>query len=102
VHISKIERVQRKFGRYAMRGLGWMDMYDLFLYVDLYALICLETLTRRRSDACVMFVFDVFSGRVGSPNLLSLVSVIAPRYRTRVAISCGLIFTALTTAFTNP
>jgi hypothetical protein len=28
-----------------------------------------------------MFVFDVLSGRVGSPNLLSLVNVIAPRYR---------------------
>jgi hypothetical protein len=28
-----------------------------------------------------MFVFDVFYGRVGLPNLLSLVKVIAPRYR---------------------
>jgi hypothetical protein len=30
-----------------------------------------------------MFIFDVLSGRVGSPNLLSLFNVIAPRYRTR-------------------
>jgi hypothetical protein len=47
------------------------------------ALICLETLTRRRSVACMLFVFDVLSGRVSSPNLLSLVNVIASCYLTR-------------------
>jgi hypothetical protein len=31
----------------------------------------------------VMFVFDVYSGKVASPCLLSLVNVIAPRYRTQ-------------------
>jgi hypothetical protein len=29
VHVNKIERVQRKFIRYALRGLGWTDMYNL-------------------------------------------------------------------------
>jgi hypothetical protein len=62
---------------------GHSDMYDLFPYVDRCALICLETVTRRRSDACVMFVFDVLSGRLGSPNLLSLVNVVGLRYRIR-------------------
>jgi hypothetical protein len=42
-------------------------MYDFLPYVNRCALICLETLTRRCCDACVMFVFDVLSGRVGSP-----------------------------------
>jgi hypothetical protein len=83
VHISRIERVQGKFVRYALRGLGWINMHDLPPYVNRYALIRLETLLRRRSDACVMFVSDVLSGRVGSPNLFSLVNVIAPRYYTR-------------------
>jgi hypothetical protein len=63
VHIIRIELMQRKFVRYALRGLGWTDMYDLPPYVDRCALICLETLTRRRTD--------VLSGRVGSPNLHS-------------------------------
>jgi hypothetical protein len=26
---NRIDRGQRKFVRYALRGLGWMDMYDL-------------------------------------------------------------------------
>jgi ribosomal protein L17 len=41
------------------------------------------TLAKRRSDTFEMFVFDVLFGRIGSPKLLSLVNVIAPRYRTR-------------------
>jgi hypothetical protein len=60
VHVNRNERVQRKFVRYALRGLGWTDMYDLPLYVYRCALIHLETLTIRRSDAFVMFVFDVW------------------------------------------
>jgi hypothetical protein len=60
-------------------------MYDLVPYVDRCALICLETLTRRCCDVCVMFVFDVLSGRVGSLNLWSLDIVIAPHYPIR----CG-------------
>jgi hypothetical protein len=82
VHISRIERVQRKFAGYALQELEWADMYNLPSYVDRCALICLETLTRIRSDACLMFVFDVLSGKAGSLNLLSLVNVIAPHYRT--------------------
>jgi hypothetical protein len=79
VHVNRIERVQRQLIRYALRGLGWTDMYDLPPYVGPCALIRLKTLTRRRSDACVMFVFDVLSDRVGSPNSLSLLNVIAPQ-----------------------
>jgi hypothetical protein len=33
-HIDGIEHVQRKFVKYALRGLGWTDMCDLPPYVD--------------------------------------------------------------------
>jgi hypothetical protein len=59
-------------------------VYDFPPYVERVALIRFETLTRRRSNPCVMFVFDVLSDRFGSPNLLSFVNVIAPRSRTGV------------------
>jgi hypothetical protein len=29
VHVDKVERVQRRFIRYALRGLGWTDTYDV-------------------------------------------------------------------------
>jgi hypothetical protein len=58
-HINRIERVQRKFVRYAMRGLGWMDMCDLPPYVDRCALIRLETLAERRvmHASCLFLIF---------------------------------------------
>jgi hypothetical protein len=69
-HIDRIERVQRKFVRYALRGLRWTDMCNLPPYGDRCALIRLETLAERRANACVMFIFDILSGRVNSSNLL--------------------------------
>jgi hypothetical protein len=58
-------------------------MFNLTPYVDRYALIRLETLAERRASACVMFIFDILSGRVNSSNLLSLISINAPWYHTR-------------------
>jgi hypothetical protein len=75
--------VQRRFIRYALRGLGWTDMHDLPPYEDRCALLHLDTLAKRRSVACVMFIFDVLSGRVNSPGLLFVLNLIAPRYSTR-------------------
>jgi hypothetical protein len=43
----------------------------------------LTPLQKRRSIACVMFIFDVQSGRVNSPNLLSVLDLITPRYLNR-------------------
>jgi hypothetical protein len=77
-NIDRIERVQKKFVWYALRGLGWTNMCNLPPYVDRCALIRLETLAERRANACVMFIFDILSGRVNSSNLLSLISINAP------------------------
>jgi hypothetical protein len=68
--------VQRRLIQYALRGLGWTDMNDLPPYEDRCALLHLDTLTKRPSIACVMFIFDVLSGRVNSPNLLSVLDLI--------------------------
>jgi hypothetical protein len=82
VHISRIKCVhQKKFVRYSLRGLEWMNMYDLPPYVDRCTLFRLDMMTKRRSSAFVMFIFDVLSGWVISPNMLSLVSAIALCYQ---------------------
>jgi hypothetical protein len=33
--------------------------------------------------ACIMFILDILSGRMNSPNLLSALDLNTPRYRTR-------------------
>jgi hypothetical protein len=58
-------------------------MHDLPPYEDICALLHLDTLAKMRSIACVMFVFYVLSGRVNSPNLLSVLDLITPRYPSR-------------------
>jgi hypothetical protein len=61
VRVDRVEGVQRRFIRYALRGLGWADMHDLPPYEDICALLHLDTFAKRRSVACVMFIFDVLS-----------------------------------------
>jgi hypothetical protein len=81
--VDRVERMQMRFIRYALRGLGWTDMHDLPPYEDRCALLHLDSLAKRRSVAGVMFIFDVLVGRVNSPSLLSVLNLIAPRYPTR-------------------
>jgi hypothetical protein len=55
--VDKVERVQRRFIRYALRGLGWTDIYDLSPYEHRCALLRLKTLVKRRYISCIMFIF---------------------------------------------
>jgi hypothetical protein len=56
VRVDRVERVQSRFIRYALRGLGWTGMHDLPLppYEDRCAFLHLDTLTKRRSIACLI------------------------------------------------
>jgi hypothetical protein len=83
VRVEKVERVQGRFIRYALRGLGWTDLYDLPPYEHRCALLRLDTLVKRRSITCIMFIFDGLGGRMNSSNLLSALDLNTPRYRTR-------------------
>jgi hypothetical protein len=83
VRVDRVERVQRRSIRYVLLGLGWTDMHDLPPYEDRCILLHLDSLAKRRSIACVMFIFDVLSGRVNSPDLLSFLNLTAPQYLTR-------------------
>jgi hypothetical protein len=78
--VDKVERVQRRLIRYALRSLGWTDIYDLPPYEHRCALLRLDTLVKRRCIACIMFLFDILSGRMNSPNLFSDLNT--PRYQT--------------------
>jgi hypothetical protein len=49
VRVDRVERVQRWFIRYTLRGLGWTDMHDLLQYEDRCALLHLDVLHRKKS-----------------------------------------------------
>jgi hypothetical protein len=65
VRVDRVERVQSRLIRYALRGLGCTDMH-LPPYEDRWALLNLDTLAR--SIAFVMFILGVLSGRVRQFN----------------------------------
>jgi hypothetical protein len=83
VRVDRVEPVQRRFIRYALRGLGWADIYYLPPYEHRCALLCLATLVKRRSIACIIFIFDILSSRMNSPNLSLAHDLNTSQYRTR-------------------
>jgi hypothetical protein len=78
----RVDRVER----YTLRGLDWTDMHDLSPYEDRCALLHLDTLAKRRSVACVMFIFDILSGRMSSSIFLSVLNLITLQYPTRTSL----------------
>lgn len=75
VHIKRIEAVQKRFLRFALRHLPWSDPYRLPPYEDRLKLLGLSSLSKRREVAGVIFVHDIIAGEVDSPNLLSLINI---------------------------
>lgn len=83
VHSNNIESIQKKFLKYALRRLNWRDEFVLPSYISRCLLIDLETLSSRRNNACILFVFDILSGRVDSPQILELLNFRVPFRTTR-------------------
>jgi hypothetical protein len=102
VRVEKVERVQRRFIRYALRSFGWADIYNLPPYEHRYALLRLDTLVKRRSIACIMFIFNVMGGRMNSPSLLSALDLKTPHdIELRIPSFFELDSIARTTGFMN-
>ncbi|XP_053686710.1 uncharacterized protein K02A2.6-like [Sabethes cyaneus] len=72
VYINRIERVQKKFVRYAVRNLGWRD--EMPDYRSLCLLVGINSLSDRRILIDVLFLKDVVSGKYSAPYLCSQVT----------------------------
>lgn len=74
VHVKRIEAVQRRFIRFALRGLGWADPHNLPPYEDRLKLIRLQPLNKRRDVADILFVHQLLVGNIDCPSLLGMLS----------------------------
>ncbi|XP_055644162.1 uncharacterized protein LOC129780183 [Toxorhynchites rutilus septentrionalis] len=83
VHIQRIERVQKRFVRYALRGLPWNDPTNLPPYEQRCALIGMQTLESRRLMLQRIFIFDVLTDKIDCSYLLRNVSLHAPSRQLR-------------------
>lgn len=76
--ISRIESVQRKFVRHALKNLPWRDPENLPPYHERYRLLGIDTLEDRRHVAQTMFVAKVLRNEIDLPSLLADVNIYAP------------------------
>ena len=67
---KRIEDIQRRFVRYALRLLPWRDPFRLPSYESRCQLINLETLDARRDTARALTVADMLTSRIDCPGLL--------------------------------
>lgn len=78
VHIDRIEAVQRRFLRFALRGLPWINHLILPPYTARLRLISLNTLEDRRNRSRTVFAFDCLQGTINSPELLAVFNISVP------------------------
>jgi hypothetical protein len=82
-HINRIERIQEKFIKHALRQFRWNVNLDLSPYENRCRVLVMETLKKKRDVARVLLVFDLLSGKIDSPKLLSQINLSVPSYQTR-------------------
>lgn len=78
--VERIESVQRRFVRFALRLLPWRDPHRLPSYASRCQLIDLDALDVRRNVARALVVSDVLTSRIDCPALLQRLNILA---RTR-------------------
>lgn len=78
IWIARIESVQKKFVRYALRHLPWNDPVNLPAYENRCSLLGLETLEHRRTVSQAVFVAKVLLGETDSPETLVEFGIYAP------------------------
>ena len=83
VWIRRLEAVQSKFVRYALRFLPWRENQNMTAYTDRCRLLGIQTLEGRRRSSQAIFVAKVLTGRTDAPNILSQLNVYAPERRIR-------------------
>ncbi|KXJ80937.1 hypothetical protein RP20_CCG022795 [Aedes albopictus] len=79
----RIERVQRRFIRLALRHLPWRDPLNLPAYPARCRLLSMDTLAKRRKIQQAMFVAKLLRNDIDSPRLLSMLDIRAPQRSLR-------------------
>lgn len=81
--IQRIEAIQRKFIRFALRFLPWNDPFNLPSYESRCRLINLDSLEARRNISKAMFISDLLTSNMDCAELLSQARFNIPQYRLR-------------------
>ena len=83
---ARIESIQKRFLIFALRHHPrdvTIPRYILPPYNSRCALLNPDSLSNRRSIASAMFIYDLLTGRIDSPDILMLLSIYVPTRRLR-------------------
>lgn len=83
VHELRIERIQKRFVRFALRRLPWTNPDSLPAYEHRCALIGLETLSKRRTSLQRLFIFDMINHHIDCNSVLQKINIHAPLRQLR-------------------
>lgn len=83
IWINRIEAVQRKFVRRALRSLPWRDPVNLPPYEQRCRLLGIDTLASRRFAQQAGFAAKILLGEIDSPEILSRLNIYAPERTLR-------------------
>ena len=81
--ISRIEAIQSKFIKFALRLLPWNNPTSLPPYQERCRLLGMETLQQRRHSARAIFVAKLLLGCIDSPQLLGQINLNVPALSLR-------------------
>lgn len=76
--IARLESIQKKFVRYALRNLPWRDPANLPPYEHRCRLLGLDSLENRRFVAQAVFVAKILLGDTDAAEILAQLNVYAP------------------------
>jgi hypothetical protein len=83
IHKRRIENIQKRFVRFALRTLRWNPDLEIPTYCQRRQLLRLDFLSHRRQLYAAMFVRDVLCARLDCPRVLSHLDIIIYRYDVR-------------------
>ena len=63
IHISRIESIQRRFLKFALRNLPWPDPFTLPAYENRLHLLNMPTLRRHRDYLKLSFITNLLNGK---------------------------------------
>lgn len=72
--VERIEAIQRRFVRFALRRLPWRNPQQLPRYESRGQLIGLDTLHARRDLSCAMLISDLLTAKTDCPEILSAIN----------------------------
>lgn len=79
--ITRIESIQSKFVRFALRFLPWANRYELPPYEDRCQLLRMEPLYIRRNHQKALFVAKLLTSKIDSPKILGTIGFMPSKDR---------------------